>query len=152
MQNLPQFLPFDYEVDKLNAGPRWNKWVSRLDNLFVGMDLKDDDRKRALLLHYAGEQVYDIYEAEKGTTEATYKATKEVLTNYFAPRKNIQIEIFTFRSCKQKPNQTLDEFVTELRRLAKDCEFANVDAEILSQVIQHTLFDTLSQESPSRAR
>ena len=133
MQNLTPFPPFDYEVDKLNAGPHWIKWVNRLENLFTGMNLKDDSRKRALPLHYAGETVFDIYEAEKGTSASTYTATKEVLTTYFTPKKNVQIEIFNFRSCKQKPNQSLDEYVTELRQLSKDCEFTNVDADILSQ-------------------
>lgn len=137
MQNLTPFPPFDYEVDKLNAGPRWQKWLSRLENLFIGMNLKDDARKRALLLHYAGETVFDIYEAEKGESETSYSATTEVLTSYFTPKKNVQVEIFNFRSCKQKPNQSLDEYVTELRQLSRDCEFTNVDAEILSQVIQH---------------
>jgi hypothetical protein len=36
---------------------------------------------------------------------------------------------------KQKECQSLDEFVIELRKLAKTCKFANVDNEILSQVI-----------------
>ena len=47
------------------------------------------------------------------------------------------MKIFNFRSCKQKANQSLDEYVTELRRLARNCDFANTDGEILSQVIQH---------------
>ena len=87
------------------------------------MDLEEDDdkHKRALLFHYAGERVYDIYDAEKGTSGDTYNATKEVLSNYFAPKRNIQVEIFTFRSYTQKHDQTLDEYVTELRRLAKHC-------------------------------
>jgi len=62
-------------VDKTNAGPRWKKWVSRLENLFVGMNLKDENRKRALLLHYVvGEGVYIIYAAEKAGSESTFQA------------------------------------------------------------------------------
>ena len=137
MNSLPKFPTFDYDVDKTNAGPRWEKYVNRLENLFVGMNLKDDTRKRALLLHYVGESVHDIYEAEKGNSPATYDETKKVLSVYFKPKRNIQMEIFNFRSCKQKSSQSLDDFVTELRTLSKTCEFANPEAEILSQVIQH---------------
>lgn len=137
MNSLPSFPTFDYDVDKTNAGLRWEKYLSRLENLFVGMNLKDESRKRALLLHYVGEDVYDIYEAEKGDNPSTYEATKQVLTSYFKPKRNVQMEIFNFRSCKQKANQSLDDFVTELRKLAKNCEFTNTDAEILSQIIQH---------------
>lgn len=47
------------------------------------------------------------------------------------------MEVYTFRCCKQKDGQSLDEFVTELRKLSKNCEFNDVDREILSQVIQN---------------
>ena len=137
MNSLPKFPTFDYDVDKTNAGPRWKKYVNCLENLFVGMNLKDDTRKRALLLQYVGESVHDIYEAEKGNSPATYDETKKVLSVYFEPKRNVQMEIFNFRSCKQKSSQSLDDFVIELRTLSKTCEFANPEAEILSQVIQH---------------
>jgi hypothetical protein len=47
-------------------------------NLFICLGIEDTERKRALLLHYAGERVYDIYDAEKNDTEATFEATKKV--------------------------------------------------------------------------
>ncbi|VDI83276.1 Hypothetical predicted protein [Mytilus galloprovincialis] len=47
------------------------------------------------------------------------------------------MEVYKFRTHKQKEGQSLDEFVTELRNIAKTCEFTNVDKEILSQVIQN---------------
>ena len=135
--SLPPYPTFDYASDKSNAGPRWERWVSRLENLFVGLKIENEERKRALLLRYAGESVYDIYDAEKGETEASYTATKQVLTTYFEPKKNTQMEVYKFCTHKQKEGQSLDEFVTELRKLAKTCEFTNVDKEILSQVIQN---------------
>ena len=137
MQSLPSFPPFDYEANKANAGPRWKKWLGRLENLFVAMNLKSEERQRALLLHYVGERVYDIYEAEKGDSGETYEATKKVLTTYFEPKTNVQMEIYNFRSYIQKEDQSLDEYVTELRGLARNCNFVNTDSEILSQIIQH---------------
>ena len=152
--NLPSFPTFDVEAEKSTIGPRWDRWVGRLENLFVALKMVNppvaegeeanavaiksiDDRKRALLLHFVGDSAYDIYEAQKGQTEATYAATKKVLTDYFRPRKNTQMEIYTFRGCKQKEGQLLDEYVTELRKLSKHCEFTDVDKEILSQLIQN---------------
>ncbi|XP_060571177.1 uncharacterized protein K02A2.6-like [Ruditapes philippinarum] len=137
MNNLPALPSFDLETDKSNAGTRWEKWIGRLENLFVGMKISNADQRRALLLHYAGEKVYDIYDVEKKDSAATYDATKKVLSDYFAPRKNVQIEIYNFRSYKQLEAQTIDEYVTELRTLAKNCAFADIDNEILQQVIQH---------------
>ena len=152
--NLPSFPIFDVKAEKSTIGPRWDRWVGRLENLFVALKMVNlpvaegeeanavaiksiDDRKRALLLHFVGDSAYDIYEAQKGQTEATYAATKKVLTDYFRPRQNTQMEIYTFRGCKQKEGQMLDEYVTELRKLSKHCEFTDVDKEILSQLIQN---------------
>ena len=146
MNNLPAFPSFDLETDKSNAGTRWEKWIGRLENLFVGMKISNADQRRALLLHYAGEKVYDIYDVEKKDSAATYDATKKVLSDYFAPRKNVQIEIYNFRSYKQLEAQTIDEYVTELRTLAKNCAFADIDNEILQQVIQHGRSNSSEEE------
>ena len=84
--SLPAFPNFDPDTDKSNTGPRWDRWIGRLENLFVALKLVNpvvphgeepdesavksvDDRKRALLLHYVGERTYDIYEAQKGNSE-----------------------------------------------------------------------------------
>ena len=106
--NLPNFPAFDPDVDKNNAGARWEKWMGRLENLFVGLNIDDDGRKRALLLHYAGERVYDIYDTEKGDSDATYAGTKTVLKTYFDPKRNVQMEIFNFRDYKQKDKASMN--------------------------------------------
>ncbi|KAJ8299252.1 hypothetical protein KUTeg_023312, partial [Tegillarca granosa] len=136
MASIPNFPKFD-DSDSHDAGPKWDKWVSRLELLFDGMKLTDDKQKRALLLHYAGDRVFDIYETQKGDSQAKYEETVNVLKNYFAPRKNIQMEIYKFRNYKQASGQSLDEFVTELRRLARSCDFHDAEKEILSTVIQN---------------
>lgn len=50
---LPVFPKFPVHAEGA-IGTRWRKWVQRLENLFVGMKITDNKRKRALLLHYAG--------------------------------------------------------------------------------------------------
>jgi hypothetical protein len=139
MDRLPDFPTFDVESDNSNTGPRWDRWVGRLENLFVAMDIteeSEDGRKRAFLLHYVGERVYDNYMAEKADTAETYTATKTVLDTYFKPQKNTQIKMYNFQSCTLTNGQTLDEYV-KLRTLSKDCEFKDTDREIPSQIIQH---------------
>ena len=181
--HLPVFPPFDPELDKADVAARWKKWLSRLENLFVAMNIQDDKRKRALLLHYAGEQVHDIFDAERSaymtststrstststtststsTTDtsssstadaphspdcSTFDGAKKILDTYFAPKRNVQMEIYVFRSCKQKPDQTLEAYVTELRRLALTCSFPDTEQEILSQVIQHCSSQRLRRQA-----
>ena len=57
---LPTFPPFNSHETALDI--HWCKWIKRLENLLVGMDVKDKKCLRALLLHYAEEDVSDIFE------------------------------------------------------------------------------------------
>ena len=84
------------------------------------MNVDDNDaRQRALLLHYAGEQVYDIFETLTDTGESDdFDKACEKLTAYFSPKKNIEYEVYVFRKEKQEIGETLDTYHTRLRRLA----------------------------------
>jgi len=46
-------------------------------------------RQRALLLHYAGEDVNEIFDTLEGTGE-DFATAKQKLKDYFAPKKNTQ--------------------------------------------------------------
>ena len=76
--------------------------MARFELLATALNIDEEPvRKRALLLHYAGEQVYDIYEtftdAQKGVNDqAGYETLKDSLTTYFEPKKHIELEVFKF--------------------------------------------------------
>lgn len=73
------------------------EWIERLELLFTGMDINDNGEKRALLLHYAGERVYDIYNAENGESPTPHVGTKQILSTYFYSRKNLQMAVYKFK-------------------------------------------------------
>ena len=60
--SLPQFPAFSLSEGNLNLGPRWAKWLSRFNRLMVAMEIADPPRKQALLLHYAGPEIDEIYD------------------------------------------------------------------------------------------
>jgi hypothetical protein len=51
--------------------------------LFIGLDIKDKNGQRALLLHYAGEDVNEIFDTLEGTGE-DFAIAKQKLKDYFA--------------------------------------------------------------------
>ena len=59
---LSSFPPFHLHQDG-NIGPRWKKWNERFERLLVAMDITAPKakRQRALLLHFAGLDVYEVY-------------------------------------------------------------------------------------------
>ena len=56
---------------------------------------------------------------------------------YFTPLKNVDFEIFTFCKESQRSDETVDQYVTRLRTLASTSDFADVDKEIKSVLIQN---------------
>ena len=137
---LPAFPPFDVYKDG-NVGPRWSKWLTRLERLLTGMAITDPDRKRALLVHYGGPDLDDIFDTltvrpvTENEPQTLYTHAVQALTDYFTPKTNIAFEVYNFRQARQQPGESIDAFSTRLCQLAKSCSFDNEDREIANQII-----------------
>ena len=120
------------------ASTRWERWVRRFDNFVVAKGITNDTRIKAMLMHHAGETVFELSKSVGVLDTDTYAVTREKLTAYFTPRRNTEYEIFVFRQTQQLPDggETLDQFHARLQQLSKNSNFANKDGEIRSQIIQ----------------
>ncbi|KAK7099318.1 hypothetical protein V1264_003469 [Littorina saxatilis] len=146
--SLPSFPAFVVQGEEGSAGIRWKKWIDKLENMLCGLDVTADDRKKALLLHYAGDEVYEIFDNfsddQKGVdavtgadnTPNTYQVAKKSQTDYFTPKQNVAYDTFKFRGTIQQPSETIDAYITRLKTIAHRCDFHDVDREILGQLVQ----------------
>ena len=91
----------------------------RFEILTIAIGITNDKQKRALLLHYGGPEVDEIFETLQDVGEdKDYNKAVEKLTSYFSPRVNATYKGNNFRQAKQKDGETLDSFHTRLRSLA----------------------------------
>ena len=146
--SLSAFPMFDTQTDPTSIGPRWRKWMVRFENRIKAMNLTDPERKLALLLDYAGEDVHDDFltltvppaqAAAAGNDPPgndIYHRSIVAHNTHYAPQVQREYEVFSFRTAKQEEGESLDQFVTKLRKLGATCDFANLSSEIKSQVIQ----------------
>uniref|UniRef100_A0A1A8UR80 Inter-alpha (Globulin) inhibitor H2 n=1 Tax=Nothobranchius furzeri TaxID=105023 RepID=A0A1A8UR80_NOTFU len=124
--------PFSCYTDPATLGPRWTRWLTSFE-LFAdgkGLILADDatdavkQRRRALLLHLAGQDVQDVFSTLPRTGGAAdYAAAVTALNTYFVPQVNAAYARQTFHKLSQTPGETVQQFCTRLRRAAKDCDF-----------------------------
>lgn len=92
------------------------KWLTRFENLLIALDIRDDNRKWVLLLHYVGESTLNIFETLPETgSEDHFNAACDALNVYFKPPKNTTFEIFKFRKTIQNTDENLDQFHVRLR-------------------------------------
>ena len=147
---LPHFAEFDVHSDGA-VDTRWKKWLTRFRNLLLALAVDDTKRQRALLLHYAGEAVNEIFETLPNKNaegdENPFEKAVTALTNYFTPKKNREYEVYVFRKAKQESDENISGFHTRLRRLAMTCEFADTDREIKAQIVQNCLSHKLRMKA-----
>ena len=135
---LSSLAPFDPLSDPTSLGPRWKAWRRYFEMYITALGVTDATQKRALLLYQAGQDTQDIFDTLADTGEANnYKKAMDKLDEYFTPRKNVDYEIFKFRTAMQLPNETVDQFATRLRKLAQTCSFTDPDVEVKSSIIQY---------------
>jgi len=56
-----QYPPLDL-AETTSLGQRWTKYLARFNNYLMALNIDDPNRKKALLLHFAGPEVYDIHD------------------------------------------------------------------------------------------
>ena len=110
----------------------------------TALDIQNAKQKRALLLYQVGEATQTIFDTLADTGE-DYETAMTKLNEYFTPKKNVDYEIFKFRTTTQNAGETIDQYTTRLRKLAANCEFPDMERELKSTIIQNCLSKRLRQ-------
>ena len=112
------------------------KWLQRFQNFLIAIDIKDDTRKRAMLLHYAGEGGQDVFDTLLDTGEPKdVEIVVNNLSEYFTPKVNVAYETYKFSQVQQRAGETLDCYHTRLRQLAANCSFVDIDREMMNNTM-----------------
>lgn len=159
LSDLNSLGPFDCS-DSSGIAARWERWLRSFELFVTGKGVKDNNQKKALLLHTAGLSVQDIFftlpEVEEEDEESNnYEKATKALNKNFKPQANIPYERLVFRETKQSPSETMEQYVTRLRQKAQSCEFGSstvVDEQIRDQVISGCVSQLETQTSPERTR
>ena len=107
----------------------------------------DENRKKALLLHYGGEQLSDIFATIAEEEDVTYKLARVKLDAYFEPKVNLTYETYNFRMLAQQEGESIDKFVTRLRESAARCQFHDTSREIKDQIVQKCTSERLRRKA-----
>ncbi|KAK3766160.1 hypothetical protein RRG08_005207 [Elysia crispata] len=113
---------------------QWRMWSQEM-RLYLGLAMgkSTEKEKCAAFLYIIGRKGREIYNT--WTIEETDQDKIEVLFNKFdtfcKPKHNVTSERYKFNTSIQQEHETLDEFVTELTRLAKQCKFENLEEDMI---------------------
>lgn len=93
-----------------------------------------DEMRVSLFITLAGPEVYATLRnlaAPSKPAELTYNQLTLLLTNHYSLVVSEIYERFIFNKCNQKPEQSIAEYIVELRKLASTCNFVQFLEEAL---------------------
>ncbi|CAG9818604.1 unnamed protein product [Phaedon cochleariae] len=99
---------------------------------------EDDSYKAVVLLNTVGDGVIKIYnniQFETAEDKNVYWKIIEKLDEYFIPTKNVTYEWNVFFTRNMKADESIDEYVNELRRLSSTCEFSTLTDSLIKDRI-----------------
>ena len=136
--NLTPLAPFDPLYEPTSLSRRWKEWKRRFEIYLLALNITNAKQKRAILLYQDGQATQDIFDTLPETgDDDDYDTAMSKLDEYFTPKKNIDYEIFKFRTAKQQQHETIEQYMTRLRKTATNCNFTNIDSEVKSTIIQN---------------
>ena len=87
-----QIQQFNPDIHVSSVSPRWQFWLTRLENYFNTFETEPASAKKlAILLHCAGPGVLELYQTVKGSTVTetdAYEKAKIQLATLFNPKRN----------------------------------------------------------------
>lgn len=143
--------PFNDAVDASDLRREWEEWL-RAFELFLELKQVNSQHERlVLMLARGGRGLQRIYYnlrpvsgeihpepakvpfAPQETPE--YDNAVKRLNNFFVGKRNERVELEVFRSLKQSPDESFNQFILKLRMQATRCDFRDrEEKEILQQV------------------
>ena len=126
--NIPALPPFSVETDPRTVAHRWRKYVSSFEIYIKCLGKKNNEEKINILLHIGGSEVQDIFRTLTPADD-TYDSALQALETYFNPTENIRYERSVFMSLEPKENETVDMFVTRLKKQSTFCKYNELNSE-----------------------
>ena len=114
----------------------------------VGADKFSDARKKAILIHCLGDEGHRIYFSicDSTNSSASYTETLAWLEDQFGPKINVVAAHFKFRQRIQCADESINSFYTALRLLVKDCDFGELESDMLRDQIVEKVHNLQIQE------
>ncbi len=124
--------PMDFENG--NIVDNWKKWKQTVSLVFTGpLAGKREIEKCSFFLLYIGQTGRDIYNTWTLTDDEQDKIEPlfERFQRHCIPLVNVTILRYRFNTRNQNSSESFDQYYTELKTIAKDCAFGNIQDELI---------------------
>ena len=120
MATLGKLTEYDPEQEE------WGSYVERLEFFFTANDITDAEKKKAILLSSSGSKTYKLFRgltAPAKPGDMTFAELVKLMKNHLSPKPNPIAERFRFNTRDRQPEESVANYVMELRCLTEHCEY-----------------------------
>ena len=128
LSGLPQPMPEEGEL-----ASTWRKWKKRFMIYLKATRQAGNDTpgevKTSLLLHAIGaegQEAYETFTFAEGEDKEDVDVVLSKFESFYIPKTNITCERYGFFTRSQEPGESIDHYVTALRKLAQTCDFGDI--------------------------
>ena len=125
--------------DSSNLPDAWKKFRQHAELMFSGpLNEKSEEEKCSYLLIWVGEKGRDIHNTWTDVTDENRKKLKTYYVKfeeYVTPKANPVCARYKFHNKVQGQQEPVEQFVTELKLLAKDCSFKDPEEMIRDRIV-----------------
>ena len=116
-------------IEEYSDEEEWGQYVERLEHYFTANGIEGEDsegRKKAILLSVMGPRSYrlvrDLVSPDR-PGDKSYTELVEVLRTHYQPSPSEIVQRFKFNSRNRRTNESVAEFVADLRHKAEHCNY-----------------------------
>ncbi len=133
--NLALQTPGPLEIYK-NAPANWKKFKQKWQNYSraIGLNEEPDDKQVATLLTVIGDDAlaeYNKFKWSKAGDENKMAVVMKKFDTFCQESKNTTYERYLFNTTVQEEGQTIEQYVTQLRTLAENCEYGDLEESLI---------------------
>ncbi len=134
-----------------NVSQAWKDWRTKFEVYLMAMDYekKDTKVKVGVLLNLIGDEAIDIYSSfDWAAAGDKWKLDKvlEKFENHCNPRKSTFKHREELWQMRQGPDQSVDQFLSEIRRKMKECDLGT-DDELKDSLLKQRLIAGIKDEA-----
>lgn len=132
--NIPT--PSPLEINSRNLEKSWRKFKRQWNNYEVAsrLDKENKSYRKSVFLAVIGEDAFDTFEGFSFTDQEDQDDINVVIAKFEAyciGESNEIYETFIFNQRNQEEGESIDAYVTALRKLAKTCNFGDMEDRML---------------------
>lgn len=124
-------------IEAYVIGDDFNDYIERMDSLIELNAIAEADQMR-FCIGFCGADLYKIIKsciAPAKITDTKYAEMKTKLKDYFEPKVNKTAERYKFYSRQQKEDETVSDYLVEIKALSQKCEFGDYLTQALCDKI-----------------